>query len=262
MFLLPALAVALLVAAGVRNARREEGAGPASPRVGDARPMGKGSARAWVRYDDRRLPTAVGVTFTEAALRSLADSDPSLPACCDVTEYLLKLPPCEGVHATPFDHVAVRWHPRGFGPDGTGDAPVLDFQFHLATPSQRGRISAEGEDVARAREPLAKEALPAGYVLADGATATVGARWIDPASLGSDGWPFTRTFVYGSYDGRVTFIGPAITKSFLDALPDVFETIKLPQSYPTSGFYPTASRVTYHPATSEYTVALEGLTRR
>jgi hypothetical protein len=165
------------------------------------------------------------------------------------------------VLATPFDHVAVRWHPRGLGLKGTNEKPVLDFQFHLATPEQRAMITAEGDDLARARKPLAGRATPAGYELAEGAVPTSGARWVDPASLGSHGRPFTRTLVYGSYDGRLTFIAPAITRSFLEARADVLESIKTPLSYPNPGLYPTACRVTYDPATREYTVALEGLTR-
>lgn len=260
--LLPALAVALVVAAGLRNSGREAEADvSAAVRVGDRKPMGKGEARAWVRYDDRRVPTAVGVTLTESALAGLPDADAGVAACCDVTEHLLKLPRPEGVLATPFDHVAVRWNPRGLGLKGTAEKPVLDFQFHLTTPQHRGGISAEGDDLARARKPLAKRAVPAGYVLADGALPASGARWIDPASLGAHGRPFTRTLVYGSYDGRLTFIAPVITRSFLEVRPDIFDPIAVPQSYPTPGLYPSACRVTYDPAKREYTVALEGLTR-
>ena len=259
--LLPLLAVALLVGAGVRSAGRKSEVVTAAFRVGEPRPMGDGTARAWVRYDDRRLPTAVGVTFGEAALAGLPECEAGPADCCDVTEYLLMLPRSEGVVATPFNHVTVRWNPRGYLA-GAGDAPVVDVQFHMTTPEQRRKIAAEGEDLARARKPLPGGAVPVGYTLADGALPAAGARWVDPVSLGSDGRPFTRTLVYGSYDGKLTFIAPAVTRSFLEARPDVYETIRRPQSYATAGFYPTASRVTYDPATKEYTVALEGLTRR
>src|SRR5688500_6341002 len=138
--LLPALAVALLVATGVRNTAREVNSGSIPGlSVGDSRPIGNGAARAWVRYDELRRPDALGVTFSDAALTGLPDADESgAPACCDVTEYLLKLPRPEGAVATPFDHVAVRWSPRGIGLPGTPDKPVLDVQFHLLTQGQRG----------------------------------------------------------------------------------------------------------------------------
>ncbi len=40
------------------------------------------------------------------------------------------------------------------------------------------------------------------------------------------------------------------------------ETIKLPASYETSGYYPVAYSVKYDAVRREYTVSLDGLTRR
>jgi hypothetical protein len=73
---------------------------------------------------------------------------------------------------------------------------------------------------------------------------------------------FTTTFIYGSYDGRLVFAEPMISKSFLETKTNVTELIKLPAKYARNAYYPTKYSVRYDPVTKEYTVALEGMTLR
>src|SRR5436309_526546 len=62
--------------------------------VGQVRPMGDGTIRAWVRLDAHDKPTSVGVTFTEAALQNLPTTGGAggAGACCGGHEYALALP--------------------------------------------------------------------------------------------------------------------------------------------------------------------------
>ena len=68
--------------------------------------------------------------------------------------------------------------------------------------------------------------------------------------------------LWGSYDGRVIFIEPMITRAYLLTKPNVTEPLKLPARYLRPGYYPTQYSVKYDAEKKEYTVALEGMTLR
>src|SRR5205809_272655 len=59
--------------------------------VGQVRPMGDGTVRSWVRVDAHERPTAVGVTFTEAALQNLPPTV-TTPGECVAQDFRLALP--------------------------------------------------------------------------------------------------------------------------------------------------------------------------
>jgi hypothetical protein len=73
--------------------------------------------------------------------------------------------------------------------------------------------------------------------------------------------PFTRTFIYGSWDGRFTFYEPMITLAHLMSKPD--ETIPVPQpaKFSGEGWYPTAYRIVYDAQAREFRVGLTGLVK-
>jgi hypothetical protein len=105
--------------------------------------------------------------------------------------------------------------------------------------------------------------MPSGYVLVpDSAVPRMGAHLANPLAAELHGQPFTKTFIYGSYDGRITFYEPMISKAFLESRASVTEFIKLPARYPKPGYYPTKYSVKYDKAGKEYTVSLEGMTLR
>ncbi len=90
----------------------------------------------------------------------------------------------------------------------------------------------------------------------------MGAHWIDPNSNELKGQPFTRTFLYGNYDGKLIFFEPMIARAFFETKMSVTEYIKLPQKYARQGYYPTKYSVRYDADKREYTVALEGMVLR
>lgn len=222
-------------------------------------PMGDGSIRAWVRLDAKRQPTSVGVTFPEAALSNLPAGGAGR-SCCDGPEFVLALP--ADVPSLPFTHVVVNWNPKGHEPAGIYDKPHFDFHFYMIAPETREEITADGADLGRCTKPLGAAATPAGYVPAPGGVPKMGAHWILAATPELHGQPFTKTFLYGSYDGQLTFLEPMITLAYLRTHPDLTETLPLPQAYPTPGRYPTSYSIRFDPATREYTVSLDNLQRR
>jgi hypothetical protein len=221
--------------------------------VGETRQLGKGKIRSWLRVDGKGNPTAVGVTFDEATL-STVPNEP--PAGHEGVELSLALPQ-EG-NGTMFKHVWLGWNPRGHEPEKIYDVAHFDFHFYTISEQERNSITVSSGE----KQPAA-EFVPAGYIFApNGVVPKMGGHWVNPLSQEFKGQPFTKTFLYGSSDGRLIFAEPMITRAFFEAKTNVTETITLPAKVAESGYYPTKYSVNYDPATKEYTVALEGMTLR
>jgi hypothetical protein len=227
--------------------------------VGETKPLGAGRARSWVSLDRDGRPTAVGVTFSEAALSTLPQES---HAGAEGVAISLALP--AEAAATAFRHVGLDYNPHGHEPVKIYDTAHFDFHFYMISETEREGITATGEGLAKGNRQPAAEFIPEGYVaVPNGLVPRMGAHWVNPVSRELHGQPFTSTFLFGSYDGRLIFAEPMITKSFLETKPDVTELIKLPKSYERRGaYYPTRYSVRYDAAAKEYTIALEGMTRR
>jgi hypothetical protein len=226
--------------------------------VGERKPLGKGEVRSWVSLDQGGKPTAIGLTFSESALKTLPAE---LPHGKEGMEISLALPAEAG--ATAFKHVGLDWNPQGHPPAKIYDSAHFDFHFYMITEEERARITATGDDLLKAKREPAVEFVPEGYVhIPDSAIPRMGSHWVNPLSKELQGQTFTTTFLYGSYDGRLVFAEPMIARSFLETKTNVTELIKLPAKYARSAYYPTKYSVRYDPITREYTVALEGMTLR
>jgi Domain of unknown function (DUF5602) len=226
--------------------------------VGETKPLGKGQVRSWVTLDRKGNPTAVGLTFTEEALSGLPAEPPQGEEWMEIS---LDLP--AQADATAFKHIGLNWNPSGHVPAKIYDTAHFDFHFYTITEEERARITAKGDDLARTQRQPAAGFVPEGYIYAPNSEhARMGAHWINPASGEFQGKTFTTTFLFGSYDGRLIFAEPMITKAFLETKPDVTEPLSLPANYERNAYYPTKYSVRYDAATKEYTVALEGMTLR
>lgn len=226
--------------------------------LGDVKVLGNGVVWSWVKYEKKGVPTAMGVTFTETALTGLPEAPPAdLPGW----EYALALPREAGVK--PFDHIVVDWNPKGHIPPGIYDVPHFDFHFYLITQKERTSITAKDSDLIKCKKKPAAKFIPTDYILPEGTEfPRMGVHWIDPTAPEFNQQPFTKTYIYGSYNGHVAFIEPMMTKAFLETKPDVAETVKLPEAYQKPGYYPTSYSVRYDPVRKEYTVSVDGLTGR
>lgn len=239
------------LAAGAENSSTLTRAGTF---LGDSRPLGNGAVRSWVTLDSSGHPSAIGVTFSEAALAGL-------PVSAEGTEYLLPLPP--QAQGTVFDHIGLDWNANGHPPEGIYNVPHFDFHFYTITPQERDRITAQGDDLARSNRKPDAEYMPSDYVMIpDSAVPRMGSHLANPQSRELHGHAFTRTFLFGSYDGQVIFYEPMIARSFLESKQSFTEYIKLPARYAKPGYYPTKYSVRYDPKSKEYTVSLEGMTLR
>lgn len=227
--------------------------------LGEVKVMGNGVVWSWVKSDEKGNPTAFGVTFTETALSGLPEKLPDNGLYG--LEYTLPLP--KQVVTAPFSHIGLEWNPHGHMPPGIYDVPHFDFHFYMITSKERDKITARGTDLAKCYRKPASKFIPAGYILPQGTEyPRSGVHWIDPSSPEFNKQPFTLTFIYGSYNGQVTFVEPMMTRAFLETKPDIVAPIKLPAAYQKSGYYPTAYSVKYDPVRREYTIALEAIIRR
>jgi hypothetical protein len=157
--------------------------------------------------------------------------------------------------------------------------PHFDFHFYTISLAERNAIDPSdpnyrteannlptGDFVPPFYIPLAPPPLQP----ADLAVPHMGFHWSDvraPELQGLLGNPdayqqFTKTFIYGSWDGRFIFFEPMVTRAYLLTHPSVTTQIPVPAQYPQAGYYPTSYTVTYDAHAREYRVALTGLTAR
>lgn len=225
---------------------------------GPSRDLGGGRAYTFVTLDAGGRPVALGIRMSEAALSDLP-AEP--PRDADGWEYVLSLP--KEAEISGYSHVVVDWNPIGHIPPGVYDIPHFDFHFYLISPEQREKITAKGEDLARVHKAPAPEFMPEGYVLPEGTEVPrMGAHAVDPAGPEFNKLPFTKTFIYGFYDGSMVFLEPMVTKAFLETKPNATDPVKLPKAYSRHAYYPTRYSVKYDGAQREYVISLEGLISR
>lgn len=224
--------------------------------------IGNGQARTYVLMSpDGQSPLELGVSIDAAGLEGL----PS-----DMRMNRMALP---SQAPAPFTFAMVDWNPVGHEPPGIYDLPHFDFHFYVVPET-------EVDQIVPTRPSFAAEAnhLPTGEVVpehmivltepgADPAAAAVpqmGVHWLDVRSpelqaiLGNqEGFAaFTKTFLYGSWNGEFTFYEPMITRDYLLSRPDEIIPISKPAAYAAPGWYPGAYRIAFDAQAGEYRIAL------
>ncbi|HER08987.1 MAG TPA: hypothetical protein ENO20_08775 [Bacteroides sp.] len=212
-------------------------------------PIGNGVARAWVMQEKDGTPSAVGVTLSEKVLERLPEH---------MAEFVLDLPRQAG--SDFYTHATLDWNPAGHEPPGTYDLPHFDIHFYIISEEDRAAIGPDDQDAfANAPHPIY---VPPAYLQTPGGIPGMGAHWIDLLAPEFNGGVFTRTFIWGSYDGEFIFWEPMCTLDYLLSQPDEEVDLRLPAAYQRDGWYPTKYRILYSTRPGEYTIALTGLTFR
>lgn len=235
--------------------------------------VGNGMARAYVVVDDKdaKTPLELGIALDAKALEGL-------PSAQMGYMYLLRLP----AHAPdPYKLVELDWNPHGHEPPGVYTVPHFDFHFYTITLAERNAIVPSNPSFATEANNLPTDGyVPPFYAAlagpgqtpADIAVPMMGVHWSDVRSPELQQLlqnpdpnayqPFTKTFIYGSWNGRFTFYEPMVTRAYLLSKPNVSTDIPVPQLYPQPGYFPTSYKVAYDAQAREYRVALTGLTWR
>jgi hypothetical protein len=257
-FLLPSVTALVLFAAGTAAAQTEPVI--AEVRYGPEVELGEGTARTYLAVDAEGRPVEFGVALSETALATLPDM-----AEVPIEEAFLAidLPLPEGAPA-PYKLVGFDWNPRGHPPVEIYGHPHFDVHFYTIDVTERDLIL-PADSLFEARGSKAPEPgyLPAAYVYAPESTVPkMGGHWIDPSSHEFHGEAFDKTFIYGTWEGKVIFIEPMMTKAFIETKADGTYEIATPEKVAVAGWYPAAYRVRFDPEAKEYRIALTNLTER
>jgi hypothetical protein len=213
---------------------------------GPAIPIGNGVGRAWVSVNMQGDPTAVGINLSEKALEKLPE---------EATQFVLDFP--DGKGGNFYKHALVDWNPDGHEPPGVYDLPHFDFHFYII--SNEARMAIGPDDQAQFANAPADEYLPPAYFQIPGGVPQMGAHWGDGLSPEFNGGVFTKTFIWGSYDGSFIFWEPMITRAYLLTHPDELIAVRQPQAFEKDGWYATNYKISYTMNPNQYTIALTGL---
>lgn len=223
-----------------------------------------GSARTYLVIEDDK-PVEVGVALDSAFLAALPKDGASggevMPNGHSTFAYMLNMP---AINPTPFQYVMLDWNPAGHEPHGVYDQPHFDVHFYIISDAQRHAISPDDlEFMAKAHRLPPSEFIPAGYIEPGLAPVPLmGMHLVDPASpelRPENPERFTRTFIYGSWDGQLIFAEPMITTAYLEQRGDVTVPVPVAERYNPQGYYPGAYNVRWDEAAGEYRISLTDL---
>jgi hypothetical protein len=207
-----------------------------------------GKAWTWVQIDKNGAPERLAVTLTDAALNSVPAGGNGGGHSHELM-WTLKFHSKASV--TPFNHLMMNWNPDGHEPATIYDKPHFDFHFYMTTPQEVAAIPPYDVDSLKFKNWPAPSYFPANYFNPGGGVPQMGAHWIDPTSGEFNGLGFTETFIFGSFDGKVTFYEPMITKAFLLNNANFERSIPQPAKVQKTGYYPTKLRVVKHDGLTE-----------
>jgi hypothetical protein len=249
--------------------------------------VGNGTVRTYI-VSDQKLggrPLEVGVALSERALEGLAAPVDSPDPMANMHMYILDLP---AQNRTQYKFVQFDWNPKGHEPDSVYTYPHFDFHFYTVPVEVRNSIlpsdpqyltKAANYPAPEYRAPFYLDAATAAGVRADSATVPMmGLHWLDVRSpelqklTGNPaGWrQFTKTFIYGTWNGQFIFDEPMITRAYIlekkaatdPAVVDELVPVSTPAKYSPAGFYPSAYRISWDAQQKEYRIAVTQLSWR
>jgi hypothetical protein len=243
--------------------------------------LGRGTVSSYAEFDGGGTPRALGVALSAGALDGLPTGgsdhhhcfdrnkdgvvDPATE-CLHQYEFVIPLPDAVARRADiPFKWVLLNWEPLGHIPPGVYDVPHFDVHFYMEPIANVFAIESGpcGPEFIRCDQfEVARRPVPANYMHPDfkdveAAVPAMGNHLVDLTGPEFAKQPFTRTWIYGAYDGKVTFYEEMVTRAFLLSKPNTCFPIKVPPAVGLRGFYPTVSCLRDDARTGEYTVSME-----
>ncbi len=261
--------------------------GAAATLYGDARTMGAGSVRSYVEFDAEGKPAAIGIEMDAHALAGLPPLKNATSRCFDLNkngkidgpgecegdlEIKISLPAKTAKRKDfPFRWIGLNWNAEGHAPP-PWMVPHFDFHFYAVSRAEVAMIRVGGcnifihcDDLKRALMPVPGQYVAPGHVNVKAAVSKMGNHLIDvrtPELADPPKRGFTHTWIYGAYDGRITFYEPMITLAFLMSRPAVCTPIREPKAWARAGYYPTRYCIRYRRDSGATTVSLEGMIQR
>jgi hypothetical protein len=259
---------------------------PARTLLGDEVAVGNGTARMFVDVSPDGVPLALGIALTEAAMTGLATHMNTTSRCWDMSgdghiahgeclgdyESRLEMPAGSEELELPFLWSTVNWNPEGHAPPAphVWGAAHFDFHFFVTDPQVIEAIRPgpcgefiDCEDFERASKPLPAQHLPQDYIDVGAAVPGMGNHLIDHTDpeLADPSLGFSKTFIYGVWDGRVIFLEPMVSHAYLTSQPNACAPVKTPAEYAVPGYYPTQHCTRWDAGTRTYRITLEGFVK-
>jgi hypothetical protein len=275
--------VVVIVVAAVGCSPPDE---PSGRVLGQSWELGNGTVTTYADFAHHDVPSAMGIVYTAGALEGLPTAmsdqhhcfdrdsngtiDPNME-CFATHEAVIPLPDALATRADmPFKWVLFNWNPAGHIPPGVYDVPHFDIHFYIESIANVFALQDGpcGPEFIRCDQfELGKKPLPANYIHpdfkdVDAVAPAMGNHLIDLTGPEFNGEEWQRNFIFGVYDGKITFYEEMLTRAYLLSRPDRCNPIKSPPAVGLSGYYPTQSCIRYDSATDEYTVSMEEFTFR
>lgn len=214
---------------------------------GESGSLGDGTCETFVTTNPAGKPVFLGAYLTGNELEGL-------PGGTHHHHVNLSLPDSNtSENPTHYRFLEYDWNPAGHPPPGVYTVPHFDFHFYTMAEE-------DVEDIGFSDDPtlLPAEQTPPGYIPDHIVVPGMGLHWFDSTAPEFNGGDFTHTFIYGSYEGDLTFGEPMVTKAFLEAEHEEVRTpVATPQAFPEAGWYPTEYVIRYLGGQDAYTVTLE-----
>jgi hypothetical protein len=248
--------------------------------------LGQGTVSSYAELDAGGAPRALGVLFSAKALDGLPDGAASRRHCFDRnrdgrldlatecmnhTEVVMPLPDAVARRADlPFKWVLLTWQPHGHIPPGVYDVPHFDVHFYMQPMAEVFGIGAGpcGPEFVRcdqfeaARRPVPSAHMHPDFKDVEAVVPAMGNHLVDLTGPEFNKQPFTRTWIYGTYGGQVTFYEEMVASAFLLSRPSACFPIKTPPAVAQRGYYPTQACYRHDARTGDTTVAMEGFVLR
>ena len=257
---------------------------------GEQTRIGNGTLTAYSVRDGAR-PMVVGMVMTDAALDGLPTDPPTEGKWCfdkDGNGSVDQVTECTGGYEnqlelsssfkrradTPFTYLLANWNPHGHIPVGVYDVPHFDVHFYTGTDAERTAIRVgpcpaltNCDDYALGKKLPAAKYIAPDFIDVDAVEPAMGNHLVDPTSPEFNGSPFTRTWLYGVYNSKITFYEPMVTHQYFSGLRDgstadgCFD-FKQPSAFQKTGWYPTKYCLRHRDNRGDITISLENFVRR
>jgi hypothetical protein len=225
--------------------------------------MGDGHARSWINVTHDNKALALGVEITDEALQNLPDiPEAERDFISGPADFLLPLHQ-KAKELTPYDHICINWNAHGHEPAGLYDIPHFDFHFYRISLAEQMAIPPYNVAPALFDNDPPAGYIPPLYFHGPGGVPQMGAHWVDILSPEFNGEPFTHTFLYGTYNGKVTFHEPMITMNIIQTGATIHKDIRQPLYFsPTNKYYPTQYSIWKDDSNNKHYVSLDEMILR
>jgi hypothetical protein len=215
--------------------------------------MGDGSVRSFFRVSPAGVPLRIGIQFTDAALNGLSQD----PMDFEHNMFVLSIPQ-KAKDLTAFEHLIVDWNPQGHPPLDVYGKPHFDFHFYKISNKQRMMIPPYSSESAAAFDKLPPDGyVPESFMPTPEGVPGMGKHWLDKNAPELNGGTFTKTFIYGTYNGAVNFVEPMVTHEYLSSGTESSTAFDQPDYFaPDKTYYPTKYEITRDAQRHLHAVAL------